>query len=133
MDNPALSPITHQMQYLVEAGSHTSPSTQFRNFKVAARTLYIFWTYQIFSPQLSSLISPALAHSSYFTYSGSLTTPPCSETVTWVVFRDNIAISEHQVAAVDNIYMIIYNIYWSYEPSRSLKFHDLVEVWPFPG
>ena len=111
MDNPALSPITHQMQYLVEAGSHTSPSTQFRNFKVAARTLYIFWTYQIFSPQLSSLISPALAHSSYFTYAGSLTTPPCSETVTWVVFRDNIAISEHQVAAVDNIYMIIYNIY----------------------
>ena len=99
------------MQYLVEAGSHTSPSTHFRNFKVAARTLYIFWTYQIFSPQLSSLISPALAHSSYFTYSGSLTTPPCSETVTWVVFRDNIAISEHQVAAVDNIYMIIYNIY----------------------
>ena len=30
------------MQYLVEAGSHTSPSTQFRNFKVAARTFKYF-------------------------------------------------------------------------------------------
>ena len=42
LDNPALSPITHQTQYLVEAGSHTSPSTRFRNFKVAARTFKYF-------------------------------------------------------------------------------------------
>lgn len=33
----------------------------------------------------------------YYTYSGSLTTPPCSEAVTWIIFRDTLAISRTQV------------------------------------
>lgn len=40
----------------------------------------------------------------YFTYMGSLTTPPCSENVLWFVFRDTVQVSRDQIAVFSKIY-----------------------------
>ena len=44
---------------------------------------------------LASLIPCARSH--YFTYHGSLTTPPCLEVVTWIDFKHPIRLSHAQV------------------------------------
>ena len=40
----------------------------------------------------------------YFTYMGSLTTPPCSENVLWFVMKNPITVSEEQVKNFGRIY-----------------------------
>ena len=34
----------------------------------------------------------------FWTYPGSLTTPPCSESVQWLIFKEPLEISEEQVS-----------------------------------
>jgi carbonic anhydrase len=53
------------------------------------------------SVQVKDLLPKDLA---YFTYAGSLTTPPCSEGVTWYVLTSHVTVSPEQVAAFSKIY-----------------------------
>jgi carbonic anhydrase len=41
---------------------------------------------------------------SYYTYMGSLTTPPCTEDVLWMVFKKPIIVTEQQVAIFAKLY-----------------------------
>lgn len=44
--------------------------------------------------------------STYYSYSGSLTTPPCSEGVSWNVLAKPIQVSEEQIAAFEQLYQV---------------------------
>lgn len=44
----------------------------------------------------------------YYTYQGSLTTPPCSEVVTWFVMREPVTASAAQIETLKNILHITY-------------------------
>jgi len=44
------------------------------------------------------------ADKGYYTFQGSLTTPPCSEDVTWFVLKAPVKIAETEVAAFAKLY-----------------------------
>jgi carbonic anhydrase len=53
------------------------------------------------SLDLNALLPP---ERSYFTYMGSLTTPPCSEGVLWMVMKQPVPISPEQIAIFSRLY-----------------------------
>jgi len=36
-------------------------------------------------------------HKTYYTYVGSLTTPPCSDNVTWIIFKNPVEMTEYEI------------------------------------
>lgn len=52
---------------------------------------------------LATLIGDQLDSEDYFTYKGSLTTPPCSESVTWVVLTKVLDMSHAQLKEFQNL------------------------------
>jgi len=61
---------------------------------------------------------------SYFTYTGSLTTPPCTENVRWFIFRDPITVSLEQVEEIKDLMPL--NNYRNIQPlnGRDIKLSD---------
>lgn len=49
------------------------------------------------------LVPNALTIQNYYTYNGSLTTPPCFEIVTWIDFKDPQLLSHEQLPAFRNV------------------------------
>ncbi|XP_030314155.1 LOW QUALITY PROTEIN: receptor-type tyrosine-protein phosphatase gamma [Calypte anna] len=79
-DNPALDPIIHGLKGVV----HHEKETFLDPFV------------------LRDLLPTSLG--SYYRYAGSLTTPPCSEIVEWIVFRKPVPILYHQLEAFYSIF-----------------------------
>ncbi|BES95455.1 anhydrase [Nesidiocoris tenuis] len=73
-ENHALRPIVREMRLIRPEGSRAAMSH---------------------SLTLASLLPPDT--DLFYTYRGSLTTPPCSEAVTWILFPDPMPVSYHQV------------------------------------
>lgn len=51
---------------------------------------------------INDLLPPKL--NSFYTYSGSLTTPPCYQVVNWVVMTDRLAMNAKQIEMFRNLY-----------------------------
>jgi len=59
---------------------------------------------QVANPSTHINVGDALTNTArYYTYPGSLTTPPCSETVTWLVLHEFAQLSKNQFEAFRSI------------------------------
>ena len=86
--------LTHFVSPLVNTNCHHQLICSFSGEKISITPFTLF-----------SMLPSDLT--SYWRYNGSLTTPPCYETVTWTVFQEPIVISKAQVRV-----SMISSIFW---------------------
>lgn len=56
--------------------------------------------------QMVNALNLLPSDTTYYSYSGSLTTPPCSEGVSWMVLAEPIQLSEQQIEAFASLYPV---------------------------
>uniref|UniRef100_A0A3P9NNU8 Carbonic anhydrase n=1 Tax=Poecilia reticulata TaxID=8081 RepID=A0A3P9NNU8_POERE len=73
--------------------------------RVANMAVFVFSdvSFSLPSISLAQLIPPEQKLTSYYRYRGSLTTPPCSESVVWTVFETPIPLSMDQMKAFSTV------------------------------
>lgn len=74
-DNPRLQPLVKKLHKVAQEGQSVLLDSTFTMASLLPRDLEVYYTYQ-----------------------GSLTTPPCAEAVTWIVFPEPEFISYNQVS-----------------------------------
>lgn len=67
----------------------------------------------------------------YWTYEGSLTTPPFNESVTWILFKEPVEVSEEQLQAFRELRR--YDINEECPDDHNWLVYDAVEETPKPG
>uniref|UniRef100_A0A3P9NN25 Carbonic anhydrase n=1 Tax=Poecilia reticulata TaxID=8081 RepID=A0A3P9NN25_POERE len=74
-------------------------------YRVANMAVFVFSdvSFSLPSISLAQLIPPEQKLTSYYRYRGSLTTPPCSESVVWTVFETPIPLSMDQMKAFSTV------------------------------
>lgn len=72
-----------------------------RNLPVGANTTIDINPLQLFPSSLVEKDGHLMTHSNYYSYNGSLTTPPCTEGVYWIVLADPIYASTDQIDSLE--------------------------------
>ncbi|XP_078047012.1 putative carbonic anhydrase 3 [Augochlora pura] len=74
-------------------------------------------------PETAKVVPSSLLpknHSTFYRYNGSLTTPDCLESVTWVIFTEKLTLSKTQLGVFKSVQSKNGTLSFNYRPTQSL-------------